>query len=131
MEDKIILDAGYHQAIRDMLEILKDFKNYDLIENKIMKRKLQRELGENNYEGYLYKYYDKENNLGYIVFDDIYETKGVCIFVEDNTFVELQEQDVLFAKKKYPCIWNKKYKDKDLIKVEYQSLYNKFKKQDS
>lgn len=122
MEDYIILRAGYDKAVNDILETLKDMSEYDIIKSRILKKQQQYLLGNREYEGFLYKFYDKDNNLGYIIFDDIYEIKGVCLFIKEGKYKELEEKELIFAKNNNLCIWSEKFNNKDYINLKYEEL---------
>lgn len=122
MEDYIILRAGYDKAINDVLETLKEMPNYDIIKSRVLKKQQQYLLGNCEYEGFLYKCYDKQNNLGYIIFDDIYEIKGVCLFVKEGKYKDLNEEELIFAKNNNICIWSEKFNNKDYMNLKYEEL---------
>ena len=72
MEEYIVLRTGYNNAINESLKILSDLKDYEIIENRLKRLQRKNEL-KNEYKGTVSKYYDKENKIGFIVLDDIYE----------------------------------------------------------
>lgn len=133
MDEYIILRSGYNQAINDVLEVLDkniyiDIENKDVLKDMILRRQKCYLNGQNEYEGSLYKYHDTVNKIGYIIFDDIYEIKGVCIYIEDGTYKELDEKELLFIKKAFSSIWSETFKNKDLINLRYEEFLNKWNK---
>lgn len=126
-KDYIIIKAGYDCAINEILEELKNLPNYDIIKSRILRKQQQHFIGNREYEGFLYKFYEEENQLGYLIFDDIYGIKGVCIFIEEGTYKELEEDELIYAKNNILCIWKEKFSQKDLINLRYEELLNKFK----
>lgn len=133
MDEYIILRSGYNQAINDVLEVLDkniyiDIENKNVLKDMILRRQKSYLNGQNEYEGSLYKYHDAVNKIGYIIFDDIYEIKGVCIYIEDGTYKELDEKELLFIKKAFSSIWSETFKSKDLINLRYKEFLNKWNK---
>lgn len=132
MEDYIILRSGYDNAINDCLDVIEKL-DIDRIDKQVIKKEILRKqraflIGNKEYEGTLYKYYNEENKLGYIVFDDIYEIKGVCIFVEEGTYTELNKKELVFVMENNPIIFSENFKNKDLINLRYDEWLKKFKK---
>lgn len=129
MEEYIILRAGYNQAVNDMIEALQsEIETNPVIKDRILRRQRQYLIGNTEYEGFLYKYHDEEHNIGYIVFDDIYELKGVAIFIKDGTYKELEEKELIFVKNNNVVRWSDQFKNKDLINLRYEELLSKWKK---
>lgn len=133
MEDFIILRSGYNQAINDILETVNnniyiDEENKKVLKDMILRKQRQYLIGNTEYEGFIYKHHDEENNIGYILFDDIYELKGVAIFIEDGTYKELSEKELLYARSENPMKSSEKFKNKDLINLRYEELLSKWKK---
>lgn len=129
MEDYIILRSGYNQAVNDMLEALKDeIETNPVIKDRILRKQRQFLIGNTEYEGFLYKHYDEEHKIGYILFDDIYELKGICIFIEEGTCKELDEKELIHARNAFPVVWCDTFKNKDLINLKYEELTIKWNK---
>ena len=129
MEDYIILRAGYNQAIKDIIETLKtESQENPVIKDKILRAQRKYLIGNTEYEGFLYKHYDRENNIGYVLFDDIYELKGFAIFIDEGTCKELDCKELLYARSQYELIWNEGFKNQDLINLRYKELLDKWKK---
>lgn len=129
MEDYIILRTGYNQAVNDILEALKDeIEINPVIRDKILRKQRQYLIGNKEYEGFIYKHHDEVNKIGYILFDDIYELKGVAIFIEDGTYKELDEKELLYARSENPMKSSEKFQNKDLINLRYEELLSKWKK---
>lgn len=122
MEDYIIIKAGYDNAVNDILNSLADLPDYDIIKSRILKKQQQYWLKDKEYEGFLYKFYDKENNIGYIIFDDIYKIKGVCLFVKEGKYKELDEKELIFAKNNNVCIWSEKFDNEKTINEKYLQI---------
>lgn len=129
MEDYIILRSGYNQAVNDILETLKnEIEVNPVIKDRILRKQRQYLIGNTEYEGFIYKHYDEEHKIGYILFDDIYELKGICIFIEEGTCKELDEKELIYARNEYPVVWCDTFKNKDLINLRYEELLSKWKK---
>lgn len=128
MEDYIVLKAGYHIAVNEILNSLQNLQDYDIIKDRIMRVQENYEVGKDNYKGNLLKYYDKEKNLGFILFDDIYNLKGVSLLVSEGKYKELEEKELVFVKYTMKPFWNKIYDDKNSIELKYNELLNNFKK---
>ena len=128
MEDYIILNAGYNTAINDILKKLEDLPDYELIKERILKVKKSHEIGNTKYEGTLYKYYNKNDDLGFILYDDIYTLKGVSLFVTKGEYKELEEKELIFVKNTMKPFWKEVFENKDLINLRYKNLLNNFKK---
>lgn len=133
MEDYIILRAGYNQAIKDIIETLNNNiyisdDDKSVIKDAVLRKQRQYLVGNTEYEGFLYKYYDKENNIGYVLFDDIYELKGFVIFIDEGTCKELDAKELIYARNQYELIWNEGFKNQDLINLRYEELSDKWKK---
>ena len=133
MEEYIILRTGYNQAINDILETLNkniyiDEENKKVLKDMILRKQRQYLIGNTEYEGSLYKYHDSQNNIGYIIFDDIYELKGVAIFIEDGTYKELDEKELIFVRNNNEVKWSEQFQNKDLINLRYDEFLNKWKK---
>jgi hypothetical protein len=131
MEDVIILRAGYNQAINDIVTIINEMNisedDKNLIRDRISRKQRQYLIGNTKYEGSLYKYYDKQSNIGYILFDDIYELKGVAIFIEEGTYKELDGKELIYARNQYELIRSEFFSNKDLINLRYKELLDKWK----
>ena len=129
MEEYIILRTGYNQAVNDMLETLKDeIETNPVIKDRILRKQRQYLIGNTEYEAFLYKHYDEEHKIGYILFDDIFELKGVAIFIEEGTYKELSEKELLYARNENPMKSSEKFQNKDLINLRYEELLSKWKK---
>ena len=127
MEDYIVLKTGYNNAINDSLEILSDFKNFDIIEDRLNRLKRKNEL-KNEYKGTVSKYYDKENKIGFIILDDIYELKGYQILIEDNKYIEISESELLYVMKTQEKMWSEDYAYQDRANAALNSVVVKFQK---
>jgi hypothetical protein len=130
-EDFIILKAGYNEAINEVLEtidknIYLDEENKKVLQDMILRKQRQHWIGNTEYEGFLYKYYDEKTKIGYIIFDDIYELKGVCIFIEEGKFKKIDEKELIFARNNYKIIASEKFSNKDLIYLRYTEWLSKF-----
>lgn len=134
MDDYIILKSGYNTAIRDVLNTIDnniyiDEENKTVLKQQILKKQSQFFIGNTQYEGTLTKYHDIKNGLGYIIFDDIYELKGVCIFIEKGKYVDLDEKELIFVKDNFEVKYIESFTNKDLINLRYEEWLNKFEKQ--
>lgn len=121
MDDFIILKTGYDKAINDILENLQDLPNYDIIKDRVLRQQKRYLLNGKEYEGTLLKYYDSENQLGYLIIDDIFELQGVCIFINDKKYKKISEQELVFVKNNYPLIWSETFDAKD-INTKFEKL---------
>lgn len=129
MEDFIVLNAGYQTAIKDSLEILKDLQDFDIIKDRLLRlsdkeRAINDKVG---YSGNISKYYDAKNDLGYILYDDIYGLNGIMLFVSKKEYKKIEEKELIFVKNNMKPFTYKNYNDKDLIYKEYQEMLNGFK----
>ena len=131
MEDFIILNTGYQSAIKESLENLKDLNEYDIIKDRLdrLGDKYRIIHDDSKYIGKISKYYDKENDLGYIIFDDIYELKGVMLFVTKKEYKEIAEKELIFIKNTLKPFFNKTYEEQFKMKIEYNNILNNFTKQ--
>lgn len=131
MEDFIILNTGYQSAIKESLENLKDLNEYDIIKDRLdrLGDKYRIIHDDSKYIGKISKYYDKENDLGYIIFDDIYELKGVMLFVTKKEYKEIEEKELIFIKNTLKPFFNKTYEEQSKMKIEYNNILNNFTKQ--
>lgn len=131
MEDFVILKAGYNEAINEVMEIIDkniyiDEENKKVLKDMILRKQRQHWIGNTEYEGWLYKYYDEQAKIGYILFDDIYELKGVCIFIEEGKYKKIDEKELIFAKNNYKMLASEKFTNKDLISLRYDEWLSKF-----
>lgn len=129
MEDFIVLNAGYQKAVNESLEVLSDLENFDIIKDRLLRlgdkeRAINDKIG---YMGNISKYYDRKNDLGYIIFDDIYDINGVMLFVSKKEYKKIDEKELIFIKNNMKPFTSRNYKDKDLIYKEYQEMLNDFK----
>lgn len=131
--DFIILRSGYDVAINDVTNIINnsdiDEINKKIIINKILRKQRLSKFGSNiKFEGYLYKYYDKDNNIGYIIYDNIYEIKGVSIFIDEGNYTEIDEKEIIFVKNNFQIIYSEDFNSEDLMNLRYQDFLKKFNK---
>lgn len=124
MEDYIVLKTGFNTAINNTLDCLQDLPNYDIIKDRILR--LQKNYLSQEYEGTLTKYYDKQNELGYVILDDNKEIKGACIFLKENKYKMLPESELIFVKNNVLCRYNWTSHNKDYIHMKFEELLNKF-----
>lgn len=127
MEDFIVLKTGYNNAINDSLKILSDLKDYEIIENRLQRLQRKQEF-QNEYKGTVSKYYDKENKIGFIILDDIYELKGYQILIEDNKYIEISESELLYVMKTQEEMWSEDYAYQDRANAALNSVIVKFQK---
>ena len=129
MEDFIVLNAGYQKAIQDSLEILKDLQDFDIITDKLLRLSdRERTLKEKNgYLGKILKYYDKENNMGYIIKDDIYNIEGNLLLLDIKRIKKLTEKELVFVKNTMKPSMIKEFKNEEELDKEYEKTINKFK----
>lgn len=127
MEEYIVLRTGYNNAINESLKILSDLKDYEIIENRLKRLQRKQEL-QNEYKGTVSKYYDKENKIGFIILDDIYELKGYQILIEDNKYIEISENELLYVIKTQEKIWSEDYAYRDRANAALNSVVVKFQK---
>ena len=127
MEDFIVLKTGYNNAISDSLKTLSDLKDYEIIENRLQRLQRKQEL-QNEYKGTVSKYYDKENKIGFIILDDVYELKGYQILIEDNKYIEISESELLYVMKTQEKMWSEDYAYQDRANAALNSVIVKFQK---
>ena len=130
MEDFIILNSGYQAAITDSLKLLKDLNEFDVINDRLSRIAEKHRLinSDSGYEGKISKYYDKRNDLGYIIYDDIFELKGIMIFVSKKECKVIEERDLIFIKNTMEPFSTKEFKIQKLMQLEYDEMLEKFKK---
>ena len=129
MKDFIVWSAGYQQAIQDCLEEIKDLYNCDIITDRLVRLSdRERTLKEKNgYLGKILKYYDKENNMGYVIKDDIYNIEGNLLLLDIKRIEKLTEKELVFVKNTMKPSMIKEYKNKEEWDKEYEKIINKFK----
>ena len=115
-KDKIILDAGYDVAINEILDNLKDLSNFEIISDRLERIKWKRRAGE--YEAILTKHYTKDDDVGYIIVDDVNKIRGVMVKLNTKEKVELSESDAIFVKKNIPKVFERKFNLDDSYKIE-------------
>lgn len=115
-KDKIILDAGYDVAINEVLENLKDLPNLEIISDRLERMKWKRRVGE--YEAILTKHYAKDDDVGYIIIDDVNKIRGVMIILSTKEKVDLSESDAIFVKKNITKVFERKFNLDDSYKIE-------------
>ena len=129
MEDFFILNAGYQSAINDSLNELSDLYNIDIIKDRLNRiSEKHRAIHDNQYKGTISKYYYKENDLGFILYDDIYELKGIMILVSKKEYKELDEAESIFIKNNFKSFYNLEFENQFKMKTEYNNLLEKFKR---
>lgn len=109
MEDFVILKAGYDQAIQDAFLKLKDLDNYDIIRYRLNKMKESFGKKSTTYKGIMYKFYDKESNTGYIIFDDNFSTKGVIIDISSKEKELITESECIYLIEKMKYVFKKEF----------------------
>ena len=109
MEDFVILKAGYDQAIQDAFLKLKDLDNYDIIRYRLNKMKESFGKDKASYKGIMYKFYDKESNTGYIIFDDNFSTKGVIIDISSKEKELITESECIYLIEKMKYAFKKEF----------------------
>ena len=129
MEDFVVWSAGYQKAIQDSLEILKDLQDFDIIKDRLLRLSdKERTLKEKNgYLGKILKYYDKENDLGYLILDDIYGINGVMLFVSKKEYKKIEEKELIFVKNNMKPFMSKEFKNEEELTNEFNSLIKTFK----
>lgn len=115
-EDKTILDAGYIVAINDAIEIVKETQDNDIIIDRLERLKWNRRVGE--YEAILTKHYTKDDDVGYIIVDDVNKIRGVMVKLNTKEKVELSESDAIFVKKNIPKVFERKFYLDNSYKIE-------------
>lgn len=131
MEDFIILNAGYQSAIRESLENLKDLNEYDIIKNRLdrIAERYRISHDNNKYKGVLGKYYDKENDLGYLILNDINHIEGVVLLLSNKKYEILPEEELVFVINTIKNFKLKEFNNEQKIKEEYNNILNNFTKQ--
>ena len=125
MEDYIVLRSGYNKAINEILDNFKDLPNYNIIKYRLDRLKRNFE-GENTIE--ISKYFNKEANIGYIIYDGPNEFKGVGIDIAESTYTELSEEELIFAIENVEKKWNNIYVGEQSANEHYNEFISKFKK---
>lgn len=122
-EDYIILKSGYNQAINDILTIIDD----ESLKEKILKKQKDFLIGNKEYEATIYKYYIKECNMGYVIFEDIYEIKGVLLDLNKNEIIEIPEDEIIKIRQELLPDKTIESNNKDYIELKYNEILNPFK----
>lgn len=125
MEDYIVLRSGYNKAINEILDNFKDLPNYNIIKYRLDRLKRSFE-GENTIE--ISKYFNKEANIGYIIYDGPNEFKGVGIDITSSTYTELSEEELIFAIENVEKKWSNTYVGEASANEHYNEFISKFKK---
>ena len=63
-----------------------------------------------------------------ILYDHIYELKGVMLFVTKKEYKEIAEKELIFIKNTIKPFVSKEYQEQFKMKLEYNELLNNFKK---
>lgn len=124
-KDKIILDAGYDTAINDAIEIVKETQDKDIIIDHLERLKWNRRV--EHYEGKIMKYYEKGDDVGYLIKDDIFGIEGIMIFIKEKKYMGLPESECVFAKNNFTKVFEKTFTNKDEIDKFYVSEIQKYK----
>lgn len=129
MEDFIVWSAGYQKAIQDCLGEIEHLYDSDIIKDRLVRLSdRERTLKEENgYLGKILKYYDKENNMGYVIKDDIYNIEGVLLLLDIKRIEELSEKELVLVKNTMKPSMIKEFKNKEELDKEYEKIINKFK----
>ena len=122
-EDYIILKSGYNQAINDILTIIDD----ESLKEKILKKQKDFLIGNKEYEATIYKYYIKECNMGYVIFEDIYEIKGVLLDLNKNEIIEIPEDEIIKIRQELLPDTEIEAKNKEYAKLTYENILAPFK----
>lgn len=130
MEDFVILNTGYQKAINDSLNELKDLNEFDLIKSRLdrISEKFRMCHDETKYKGILTKYYDKKNNLGYVILNDINHIEGILLLLSEQKYEILPEKELIFIENTMKG-FKREFDNEKEIKKEYNKILNKFKKQ--
>jgi hypothetical protein len=125
MEDYIVLRSGYNKAINEILDDFKDLPNYNIIKYRL--DRLKRNFEENNTIE-IGKYFNKEANIGYIIYESPKELKGIGIDIAESTYTELSEEELIFAIENVEKKWSNTYVDETSANEHYNEFLSKFKK---
>lgn len=128
----IIMKSGYSQAVSDFENIVDNIPMDETL-RLILKDKMKRKqkafiLGDTEYEATIYKYYLKDINMGYVIFDDIYEIKGVLIDLNKTEITEIPEKEILTIRKEILPDQEIKATNKEYAKMTYENILKPFKK---
>lgn len=121
-QDFIIMKAGYNQAINDILELVDD----DVLKEKILRKQRAFLLGNREYECKISKYYLKQENIGYVIFDDLYELKGICLNLNNNEIINMPEDEIIKTRKILEPNETYTYKNRDLANFNYNNIIKPF-----
>lgn len=122
-EDYIILKSGYNQAINDILTIIDD----ESLKEKILKKQQEFLIGNKEYVAIISKYYIKECNMGYVIFEDIYEIKGVLLDLNKNEIIEIPEDEIVKIRQELLPDFRTEVKNKEYAELTYQNILAPFK----
>lgn len=93
MDDFIIMKTGYNNAINDILPLITD----ELLKVKILRKQSKYINIKEEYHGKQLKCYDKEHNLGYIIFTDTYGVLGIMIDLNTKNRIEIMPVEINFV----------------------------------
>lgn len=124
-EDKTILDAGYIAAINDAIEFVKETQDKYVLIDRLERLKWNRRV--EHYEGKIMKFYEKGDDVGYLIKDDIFGIEGIMIFIKEKIYMGLPESECVFAKNNFTKVFEKAFTNKGKIEKFYVSEIQKYK----
>lgn len=92
-EDYIILKTGYNMAINDILPYITD----EFDKNYILRKQAIYNGADKEYKGKQSKYWDKKNDLGYIIFEDVFGTIGYMIDLKTKLPIKIGLDEIKFV----------------------------------
>lgn len=96
-EDYIILKAGYNNAINDILPYIKN----EIEKEDILRKQAIYNGTDKEYKGKQSKYWDKYNDLGYIIFEDVFGTIGFMIDLKTKIPIRINLEEIKFIKNNF------------------------------
>ena len=123
-EDKTILDAGYIAAINDAIEFVKETQDKYVLIDRLERLKWNHRV--EHYEGKIMKFYEKGDDVGYLIKDDIFGIAGIMIFIKEKIYMGLPESECVFAKNNFTKVFEKAFTNKGEIEKFYVSEIQKY-----
>lgn len=96
-EDYIILKTGYNKAINDILPYIKN----EIEKEDILRKQAIYNGADKEYKGKQSKYWDKSNDLGYIIFEDIFGSVGFMIDLKSKIITRIDNSEIKFIQENF------------------------------
>lgn len=139
-EELFILNAGYNNAISDVLKFFEIYEKIDIKELKEKIKNLKRNTREDlksevsdiiNFKGILYKYFLKDINVGIMIYKTEFELKGVYLFLDEGKYIELPKAELEFTIENYEPNFKKEFNEKMYMDMQYNEWISKWEKKEA